>query len=32
MILFNLSLSVDNFCHGDLHPGNVLVTKDFKFV
>lgn len=23
---------LDNFTHGDLHPGNVLVTKDYKFV
>ncbi|KAG7339398.1 2-octaprenylphenol hydroxylase [Nitzschia inconspicua] len=23
---------IDNFTHGDLHPGNVLVSKDFKFV
>ena len=22
----------DNFTHGDLHPGNVLVTDDCKFV
>jgi len=23
---------LDNFTHGDLHPGNVLVTDDYKFV
>jgi len=23
---------LDNFTHGDLHPGNVLITKDYKFV
>mmetsp|Transcript_30514 Transcript_30514/g.74104 ORF Transcript_30514/g.74104 Transcript_30514/m.74104 type:complete len:843 (+) Transcript_30514:326-2854(+) len=23
---------LDNFTHGDLHPGNVLVTKDYKLV
>ena len=23
---------LDNFVHGDLHPGNVLITKDKKFV
>jgi len=23
---------LDNFTHGDMHPGNVLVTDDYKFV
>jgi len=23
---------LDNFTHGDLHPGNVMVTDDYKFV
>jgi len=25
-------LFLDNFTHGDMHPGNVLVTNDYKFV
>jgi len=25
-------LFLDNFTHGDMHPGNVLVTDDYKFV